>query len=499
MYHIRTTKTASGSTAVQVIKYVNRKMVIAAHIGSAKTTGEILALKLSAEKWIEKTSRQPSIFPAVKKKVAGSLLALDKCKYLGVKYFFAYEVLKQLLSKLKLTGLQNPLLMDLIIIRIMEPASKLHSLALLKEYFNVSYSEKEMYATVPKLANLKTKAESRIVNFAVAELNFDFSLVFYDVTTLYFESFESDELRKFGFSKDNKAQQPQIVIGLCVNKDGFPIAYEVFEGNKFEGHTIIPVILDFKAKHNIQTLTVVADAAMISFSNVQSLKENNLKYIVGARIGNLPLQLIRELNQQLQGKDGETTRVETSHGDMVCGFSQKRYAKDKREMEKQIKKAESLLQRPSDMKRAKFIAPAEDAKFKLNNELAEKTKLLLGLKGYHTNLDKKISNQTIIGHYHNLWHVEQAFRVAKNDLQMRPIYHFKQESVKSHVLICFLALAVSKYLEIKTGKSIKYLAHLLRQVTDARLQNTLTDQIIVMRSEIALETKEILEKLNLSY
>lgn len=498
MYHIRTTKTASGSIAVQVVKYVNRKTVVVSHIGSGKTNEEVLALKLNGEKWIEKTSHQLLLLPETKTTTDG-LLALDKCRYLGINHSFTYEILKQICSKFKLTNLRNRLLIDLIIIRIVEPASKLRSLALLKEYFGISYSEKEMYVAVPKLICLKPEAESKIIDLAVSELSFDFSLVFYDVTTLYFESFASDELRKPGFSKDNKSQQPQIVIGLVVSKDGFPVAYEVFEGNKFEGHTIIPIILNFKARHKIKTLTVVADAAMISFSNIKSLKEKGLKYVVGARVSNLSLKLIKNLNQQLQEKDKATARMETPHGDMICGFSSKRYVKDKREMEKQIKKAESLLQKPSGMKRAKFVKSNNKTKYELNSKLVKKTKLLLGLKGYYTNLDKEVSNQAIIDHYHNLWHVEQAFRVAKNDLRARPIFHFKQESIKSHILICYLALAISKYIEIKTGKSIKYMIHLLRQVTDAKILNTVTGEIITMRSDISEETKELLEKLKLSH
>jgi len=498
MYHVRTTKTASGSTAVQVVEYVNRKTVVVVHVGSGKTVEEILDLKLNGEKWIEKTSCQPSLLPATNTSAHG-LLALDKCRYLGINHSFIYETLSKLCSKFKLTNLHNRLLIDLIIIRIVEPASKLHSLSLLKEYFGISYPEKEMYQALPRFIDLKAQAENNIVRLAVSELGFDFSLVFYDVTTLYFESFTSDELRKPGFSKDNKSQQPQIVIGLVVSKDGFPVTHEVFEGNKFEGHTIIPVILDFQAKHQIQTLTVVADAAMISFNNIKSLKEKGLKYIVGARISNLSLKSIKSLSQQLQGKDQATARVETSHGDMICGFSSKRYAKDKREMEKQVKKAKDLLEKPSKMKRTKFVKSNNKTKHELNCKLIEKTQLLLGLKGYYTNLDKEVSDQTIIEHYHNLWHVEQAFRVVKSDLKVRPIFHFKQETIKSHVLICFLALAISKYIEIKTGKSIKYVTHLLKQVTDAKLLNTITGETVTMRSEIPEEIKILLAKLGLSY
>jgi len=150
----------------------------------------------------------------------------------------------------------------LVTIRIIEPASKLRSLELLETYFNIKHRRQSLYEILPTILKLKDKIEELTINFAVKEFNFDFAIVFYDVTTLYFETFKSDAFRKTGFSKDNKSQQPQIVVGLVVNKDGFPLAYEIFPGNTFEGHTLIPIINDLKKKHDIKNITVVADAAI---------------------------------------------------------------------------------------------------------------------------------------------------------------------------------------------------------------------------------------------
>jgi len=168
-------------------------------------------------------------------------------------------------------------------------------------------------------------------------------------------------------------------------------------------------------------------------------------------------------------------------------------------MEKQIKKAEELLKNPKETKRTKFIKNIDKTTYEMNNALIEKTKLLLGIKGYYTNLDSSVSDQTIISHYHNLWHVEQAFRVAKNDLETRPIFHFKEDAIKVHMLICFMALAVSKYMEIQTDKSLQHIIRTLKQVTDARLLNTLNGEEIIMRAKISGEAKNILEKIGLSY
>lgn len=498
MFYIRTTKTASGSTAVQVVRYENRKKVIVVHIGSAHTSRELALLKQNAAAWIEKTTKQQKL-RLFNPTTSSHLISLDKCAYLGIRYSFIYEVLSRLFTLFKFHLLRNPLLTDLALIRIIEPASKLHSIELLKEYFGIQHQRRDMYRQIPTLAARKNHVESQVLVVARRQFNFDFSLVFYDVTTLYFESCNPDELRKPGFSKDNKANQPQILIGLIVNVDGFPVAYEIFKGNTFEGHTIIPVIAAFRRRHKIKKLTIVADAAMLSLDNTRTLHGNDLHYIVGARMGNLSKSLIRDVSIKLKQVDGETLRFPTVHGELVCGFSATRFRKDKHEMEKQIRKAELALRKPSNLKRMKFVKNTSHTRYQLNTELIKKTQLLLGIKGYYTNLPPEIDNDTIISHYHNLWHVEQVFRVAKNDLQIRPMYHFKQQAIETHILICFMALAVSKYMEIKTGKSIKFIIKTLRSVTDARILNTLTKKEIILRSEIQNDVKHILKQLGMWY
>ncbi len=499
MYHIRTTKTSSAATAVQVVKYIDRKMIIAAHIGSAHNQEELAVLKNTAVLWIEKKSKQKSLFPSSNSS-APYFIQLNKCRYMGVRYEFIYEVLMRVIKHFGFCALSDKkMLADLVVIRIIEPASKLHSLELLDELFNINYSRRDFYRYLPEFILLKNKTENKILALAKNEFDFDFSLVFYDVTTLYFETFQSDELRRPGFSKDNKSQQPQILIGLIVDAQGFPTAYEIFEGNKFEGKTFIPIISAFKRKHAIDKLTVVADAAMLSMDNVKALLASGLSYIVGARVSNLPCKLISEISLGLGQKDGASLRIETEHGQLICSFSAKRFRKDKSDMDKQLRKADALLKSPALAKRVKFLKSKNKTDFELNAELIKKTKNLLGIKGYYTNLPSNISNLTVIGQYRNLWHVEQAFRVAKSDLEIRPIYHFKQQTIEAHILICFMALAVCKYMEIKTGKSTRQIVRLLKSVTDARIKNTLTGEEIAMRSEITADIKQILLKLGLPY
>jgi transposase len=289
-----------------------------------------------------------------------------------------------------------------------------------------------------------------------------------------------------------------------VNHDGYPVSYQIFEGNKFEGHTLMPSILAIKKKYKIEQMTVVADAAMISDDNVNFLKANQLKFIVGARVANLTLKAIEQISKTLNGQDDASFRIDTPKGNLICHFSATRYRKDKYDMDKQINKAKALLNDSSDpnpaRKRAKFLKHKENDKnnYELNTNLIYKTNLLLGIKGYYSNLEN-LSDDQIIKQYKNLWHVEQAFRISKSDLKMRPIFHFKQHSIKAHLLICFMALAICKFIEIKTGRSIKAVLKLLKSATDSRLQNKITNQEFIIKAQINDEVRRILEKIDLSY
>jgi len=499
MFYVRTVKTASSSTAVQVIRYRDRKRIVVKHIGSARTQEDLLSLKQTAQRWIDQETKQQYLFPTARK-TTPTLISVDKLRNLGFWYTFAYEILTGIFRLMQFHTLESHLLLDFVLMRIIQPASKRESLELLSELFGITHTRADFYRNIPIIVSLKETVEAKTITFAKKQFDFDFSIVFYDVTTVYFESFKKDteEFRKPGFSKDNKANQPQIVLGLIVTRDGFPVSYDIFAGNTFEGKTFIPIICKFRDIYKVLNLTVVADAAMMSLPNVQSLIENNLSYIVGARVANLKQDQIKEISNQLSIVDGASTRIKTDRGLLVCDFSLKRYQKDKREMERQIARAEKLLEKKEGIKRTKFLTNREKKKTEqiLNISLIKKTKLLLGIKGYYTNLSHE-SNKTIIDHYHNLWHIEQTFRIAKSDLNMRPIYHFKKQTVEAHILICFMALAVCKYMELKTGRSTKATMKLLKKITDARILNTLTGEEIIIRSDVPEEIQQLLKTLSL--
>ena len=496
MLRVRVVKTASGANAVQVIYYHNRKRKIFKHIGSAKNKDELETLKLAAQDFIN--SYTPGL-PLFEDSKSDNLLLLNKSEFLGVYYTFFHEVIMGLISKIGLNAIKGKLLLDLVVMRMMEPASKLRSIELLDTYFGLQHRRQSFYKFAPKWIELKSTVEQLVVEFAKKEYSFNYDLLFYDVTTLYFETFQEDELRQNGFSKDNKSQQPQILIALMVNQDGFPVAYEVFCGRTFEGHTILPVVKEFIRKHTVKEFTVVADAAMISSQNVEELLKNNINYIVGARLGNINAKLIDQIDRSLPRENGKNIRIKTDNGYLICSYSATRFRKDKYEMDKQIDKAKSLIERPGKSKKLKFTKSSGE-KIEINEALITKTIKLLGIKGYYTNLDEEtLNNALVIERYHELYKIEQAFRISKNDLQARPIFHFTEQPIKLHVLICFMALVISKHIELETRLSIRKFITECKKITDARIFNQITEKEMRIRTKLSPEILKILKSLNLPH
>ncbi len=486
MYKVRKIKTASGKTAVQVVLYQNNKRDIIKHIGSASSNHGLKVLEEEARAFIEE--KTPSLF---------NHLSKPPLEIVGTKHRLLYECLSQRHQQI-FKNINHKLLQDLCIIRITEPASKMQSLRLLKRYFGVEYSLENLYRKLPNILKLKKDIENASIKIAKERLNFDFTFVLYDVTTLHFETNRHDDLRKCGFSKDGKFHKPQILIGLIVTKEGFPVGFQVFEGNKFEGHTLLPSILQFKQDNKVKNLTVVADAAMISKENITVLKQNNLNYIVGARINNMPKETINEIEKNIKkGKD--LFRLKNNKEYLVCEFSRKRYNKDKHELEKQLKKAEVSIKSPSKiLNRYKFVRKNNKDKYELNKELINKTKKLLGVKGYITNLEGQ-SDVQIVEKYKQLWNVEKSFRMAKNDLEARPIYHRKEDSIKAHILICFMAMCVSRLMEIDSSMSIKKIVETLKTVVDGEMRVNKTRETFYVPGEIKEEVKNLLKLLDLPH
>ncbi len=270
-----------------------------------------------------------------------------------------------------------------------------------------------------------------------------------------------------------------------------------------------------RTDEDIASLKIIAQDIIDNFSPTlpffEEIKFNNLLHLDKSEFLGIHYTLFYEIIYSLFSKIGlskiksqllldlVTIRIKTDNGYLICSYSSVRYRKDKYEMEKQIEKAKFIIQNPSKNKKLKFTK-ANGQNIELNQKLIEKTKMLLGIKGYYTNLEECIiDNQTIIERYHELYRIEQAFRVSKHDLQTRPIFHYKEQPIKLHLLICLMALVVAKHIELQTNISIKKFVTESKKITDARLLNTFTGKEIKIRTRIPKKFNKIIKKLKLSH
>jgi len=346
----------------------------------------------------------------------------------------------------------------LCLARIVEPTSKLDSLRVLDDLGIDSIDRNQLYRSLVKASKLDyRKAISQACFEHVGRTGL--ALVLYDVTSLYFEVQKEDEYRKPGMSKERRLE-PQIIIGLLVDQNGFPLGLHSFEGNKAETKTLLPAIQDFLEKNGLTKTTIVADAAMMSASNLAALAEAGYTYIVGSRLHKVPYDIAE---YQKTGELGDQQIVvEKKEGyRVIYQYRAKRAALDLRNIEKQVAKAKKVLNGQIPTTKTKFLSVVAKKK-QLNQKLIDKAITLAGVKGYVTNLD--IPDEQVIAYYHQLFQVEATFRMAKSDLKARPIYHRKRDAIEAHLTIVLAALAISRNIEHQTRVSIKQFVKLLRPI-----------------------------------
>jgi len=447
MAFIRKVKTSSGATAVQIAYKIGGRVVKIIHIGSAHNKEELDILVSIARKRLFANQLE--------------LLPQDDLLQIKTKRSFSallWDTLQEQYAKLGFDQLNDEVFEALCLSRIVEPTSKLDSLRVLDDLGVDPLDRNQLYRSLVKASKLDYR---KIISQACFQHvgRTGLTLVLYDVTTLYFEVQKGDEYRKPGMSKERRLE-PQIIIGLLVDQNGFPLGLQSFEGNKAETKTILPVIQAFLGENRLTKTTIVADAAMMSAPNLAALAEAGYTYIVGSRLHKVPYdiaeyQKIGELSdQQIMVEKKEGYRV-------IYQYRVKRAALDKRNIEKQVVKAMKVLSGQVPATKTKFLS-IEAKKKQLNQKLIDKAKALAGVKGYVTNLD--IPDEQVIAYYHQLFHVEATFRMAKSDLRARPIFHQTREAIEAHLTVVFAALAISKNIERMTGISIKQFVQLLRPI-----------------------------------
>jgi len=478
MAFIRKVKTASGATAVQIAYKQKGRIIKIIHIGSAHTGEELEMLLALARTRMQ--ANQLELFTETKTSLRVSI----KRSYSGL----LWTVLKDEYRKLGFDRLGDEIFEALCIARIVEPTSKLDSLRVLADLGVDPINRNRLYRCLVKAASQDYRRHISQACFEHVQGG-GLTLVLYDVTTLYFEIQEEDEYRKPGLSKERRLE-PQIIIGLLVDQNGFPLALQSFEGNKAETKTILPVIEAFQAQHRLSKVTVVADAAMLSSSNLEALTAAGYTYIVGSRLHKVPYD-IAEYQKSAEMVDQQIMVEQKDGYRVVYQYRAKRAALDLRNIEKQIAKARKVLSGQIPVKRMKFLSVTARSK-QLNQKLIDKARMLAGIKGYVTNLD--IPNDQVITYYHQLFQIEATFRMAKSDMRARPIYHQNREAIEAHLTIVLTALAISRNIERKTGISIKQFVKMLRPIRSGIV--TFNGKELLAEAEVPVTTLVVLDRLS---
>ncbi len=448
MAFIRKVKTKSGATAIQIAHKVGGQLTRLEHLGSAHDSKELETLISLAKERLR--GDQMFLFPNQGNKLQIKLRQSSSN--------FLFQVLNRQYQKLGFSQLEDGDFANLCIARIVEPTSKLDSLRVLADLGINDLSKDRLYRCLQKAIEKDyRKTISQLCFNQVASQNLN--LVLYDVTTLYFEVQEEDPYRKPGLSKERRLE-PQIVIGLLVDQSGFPLGLQSFEGNTAETKTILPVLEEFQREHHLENVTVVADAAMLSRTNLESLAANGYHLVVGSRLVKIPYDIARF---QKQGALIDNQVIDTKKGDyrVIYQYREKRAKLDSKNIEAQVAKAKRMVNGVTPVKRNRFVSLTSERRL-LNQDLIDKAYSLAGIKGYVTNLN--LSPQEIINAYHQLFEVEASFRMAKSDLKARPVFHRKRDAIEAHLTVVFASLAISRRIKKLTGVSIKRIVNLLRPI-----------------------------------
>lgn len=480
MSYIRKVKTGSGAIAVQIIHKYHSQVVKIEHIGSAHNDTDLQTLLALAKQRLlgPQLSLLPEAPASLQVRLRQSVSRL------------LYDCLTELYVQLGFSQLHDDTFTALCVARLVEPTSKLDSLRVLADLGITGFSNTGVHRCLQKVIAKQYRDKLTELCFTHASMqDGGISLVLYDVTTLYFEVQKEDEYRKPGLSKERRLE-PQIIVGLLVDQHGFPLGLTSFEGNTAETNTILPVMEQFKVQHGLSDITVVADAGMLSARNLQALATAGYSYIVGSRLNKIPY-VIAEYQKTKELADNQiiTSKLDGNQR-IVYQYRAKRATLDLHNIEKQVEKAKRIVSGTTTAKKAKFITVTTKSK-QLNQLLIDKAYALVGIKGYVTNLN--VSDEQVITYYHQLWQVEQSFRMAKSDLKARPIFHHKRDSIEAHLTIVMAALAIGRTVEQRTGMSIKKLIKILRPIRTGTV--AINGVSYLAEPEIPKEVSDILNQL----
>jgi len=513
--YVRKVRTASGAVAVQVARKDAGRVVILAHLGSARTDAELGILLEQAQAIVvggqvaldfEVAARAQSMADvadfreqaliAEQSRSSARAPVVAPGRTIGTTSRLLYDVLGHVYDWLGFDTVGDAVFRDLVIARIVEPTSKLDASRVLADLGAQLVSYKTIDRRVRKIHASGHRDAIAENCFAYATDCGGLSLILYDVTTLYFEAESEDSLRKIGHSKERRVD-PQIVVGLLVDRTGFPLEIGCFEGNTAETTTIVPVITSFLDRHNLQgtPMVVAADAGMLSQTNLAALDEVKLSFIVGSRVTKAPGdleshfhwngdvftdgQVIDTVTPRHGNTKVNTTKLraepiwnpdnDTGAWRAIWSYSAKRARRDQKTLAAQEARARAIVAGEKKAKTARFVKTRGDDRA-LDEANLTRAQSLVGLKGYMTNVPVTVMPAAeVIAKYHDLWHIEKSFRMSKSDLDARPMFNRMRDAIEAHLTIVFAALAVSHAIQSRTGLSIAKVVKQLRPLRSATI------------------------------
>lgn len=555
---VRTKKTPlSPKTAVQIVDNVRVKgkikQKLIRHIGYASDEEELQALKaiaLFAKSKLE-TEEQPSFFESgtlmdliakaprkneTKEELKPLMVDLKKVIEEKRIKIGIHQVYGHIYNDIGLDRVvSNParkrssvrLMRDIVMSRIHRPQSKLSALATLSNQYGIEASPTGVYRMMDLLdAPVIERIQKACFQNTLGLIGEKLDVIFYDCTTLYFESFTEDELKANGYSKDGKFNQSQVLLALMVTRHGLPVGYELFPGGTFEGHTLEAALNQLEKKYQIDQVVFVADSALLNSENIRMLKTRKQPFIVGARIKSLSKSIATMITDTTryqplpaESKTGtaltyQELALPQEHGEealrLIVTHSPLRAAKDKHERDKSIERLTKRLQKSKQFKSLlnnygykKYIRMEGDAGISINEEKIKLDEAWDGLHGIVTNR-KETEVSQLLAHYHGLWQVEETFRISKHDLKMRPIFHWTPSRIKAHIALCFMALVCVRTLEYKVQNQYKKMSPEAIRQTVTQLEASILKDIeknkqYVLPSETSQDAKKIYQILGLKW
>lgn len=503
---VRKKLNSSGSTSVQIIIKARGNYKVVKTIGCSSNEQELQKLFYLGKQEIERLTAQSRLFVSENDTIVEqvfSIMSNASIRTVGPELIFG-----KIYDSIGFCTLQEDLFRHLVIARLAFPLSKLKTIEYLYRFQGVVLDLDTVYRFLDKLnSKLKERVEQIAFDHTLKILKGNISIVFYDMTTLYFEASDEDDLRKTGFSKDGKHENPQIYIGLLVGLGGYAIGYDIFEGNIYEGHTLIPFIEKISGKFKLKQPIVVADAGLLSNDNIKALEQKGYEYIIGARLKNESDKVKKQI-LKCEFSEGQITRInKADRSRLIISYTSNRAAKDEhnrlrglQRLEKQVKAGKLTKSNINNKGYNKYLRLQGDITIEIDYEKFNQDKVWDGLKGYVTNT--KLTDKQVIENYKNLWHIEKAFRMSKTDLRIRPIYHRLKHRIEAHICISFTAYCIYKELERvlykeKSSLSLKKaaeLTHNMYQISYMLPESKQTKSQLLKMDDMQAELCQIISK-----